>query len=165
MARRSAISTTNAEAGVPVKAYATLRVAGDNLVPDQVTRILKLVPTTAYAKGETYAAGPRSPNLVGRTGVWFFSTDGVVASERLADHLAFIERTLAGQSRDLAPIPALGQLLLRQRLHAVVTCFWQGTPGARRPTIPRSLSSLLRQVPAALETDFDNDAAADRHAA
>jgi hypothetical protein len=67
-----------------VKAYATLRIAGDKLVPEQVTQILKVVPTTAYAKGEHYSGGPRSPDLIGRTGVWYFCTDGIVAGNRSA---------------------------------------------------------------------------------
>jgi hypothetical protein len=67
----------------PVRAFATLRVFGDDLAPDEVTRILKIVPTTAYAKRQHYAAWPRSQDLVGRTGVWFFSTKGIVAAINL----------------------------------------------------------------------------------
>jgi hypothetical protein len=84
----------------PVRAFAIPRVAGDDLAPDEVTKVLKIVRTTAYAKGEHYAAGSRSADLVGRTGVWFFSTKGVVGEpggrEKEAIHGASAERQTAG---------------------------------------------------------------------
>ena len=149
----------------PVRAFATLRVAGDDLVPDEVTKILKIVPTTAYAKGEHYAAGSRSPDLVGRTGVWFFSTKGVVAGSQLADHLAFLARLLLPGSGETGPLPRLQLLLRRRSLRVAVSCFWHGPAGARKPSIPRSVSDLLKLIPAEIETDFDVDERPSRHAA
>jgi hypothetical protein len=133
----SGTSTTKSERVEPMKAYATLRVAGDQLVPEQVTRILKLIPTFAYAKREHYAGGPRSPDLVGRTGVWLFSTEGIVAGNRLGNHLVFLAKLLTDGRNET--VPALRQLLRRRSLHAVVNCFWHGMPGARRPSIPRAI--------------------------
>jgi hypothetical protein len=46
---------TKSAAPEPIEAHATLRVAGDLLVPEQVTRILKVVPQAAYMKGERYS--------------------------------------------------------------------------------------------------------------
>jgi Domain of unknown function (DUF4279) len=92
--RKSATSSTKLRQREPERAFATLRVAGDDLVPDEVTRILKILPKTAYAKGEHDTGGPRSPDLVGQTGVWFFTTKGIVAGEALSDHLAFLARLL-----------------------------------------------------------------------
>jgi hypothetical protein len=153
---------TNAASGEPIKTYATLRITGDKLVPDDVTRLLRTVPTLAYAKGERYAAGPRSPALMGRTGVWYFCTDGLVASTRLADHLAFLLRQVLPEPADLR---ALQQLLKRRSLAVTVTCFWHGPPEARRPSIPRSTAERLKQIPASIETDFDVEARDGRHAA
>ena len=165
MATRSATSTTNSERNGSVKAFATLRIAGDQLQPDQVTRILKIIPTKAFAKGEHYSGGPRSPDLIGRTGVWYFCTDGIVAGNRLSDHLDFIERLLHGRQGVIGPMRELQQLLRRQSLHAVVTCFWHGPAGARRPAIPRSISATFKAIPAEIEADFDADEKPDRHAA
>jgi hypothetical protein len=75
----SGTSSTKSRATEPVSAFATLRISGDDLVPIEITKIIKIRPTKAYAKGEHYSGGPRSPDLIGRTGVWFFATDGVVA--------------------------------------------------------------------------------------
>jgi hypothetical protein len=141
----------------PVRAFATLRVTGDDLAPDEVTKILKIVPTTAYAKGEHYAAGFRSPDLVGRTGVWFFSTKGVVAGNQLADHLAFLARLLLPGSGEAGPLPRLQPLLRRRSLRVAVSGFWHGPVGARQPSIPRSVTDLLKLIPAEIETDFDVD--------
>jgi hypothetical protein len=148
-----------------IKAYATLRIAGDQLVPEQVTQTLKVVPTTAYAKGEHYSGGPHSPELIGRTGVWYFCTDGIVAGNRLSDHLEFIERLLQTRDGDIGPLRALQRLMRRAALHAVVTCFWHGSPGAKRPSIPRSVSATFKALPADIETDFDLDEKPGRHAA
>ncbi len=149
----------------PIRAFATLRVAGDDLAPDEVTKVLKIVPTTTYAKGEHYSAGPRRPDLVGRTGVWFFSTKGVVAGNRLADHLAFLARLLLPGSGQVGPLPHLQQLLRRRSLRVAVSCFWHGPAGARKPSIPRSARDLLKRIPADIEIDFDGDARPGRHAA
>jgi hypothetical protein len=149
----------------PVRAFATLRVAGDDLVPDEVTRILKIVPTTAYAKGEHYSAGTRSTDLIGRTGVWFFSTKGVVAGNLLADHLAFLARLLLPGSGEAGPLPRLQQMLRRRSLHVSLSCFWHGPAGARKPSVPRSVTDLLKLIPAEIEIDFDVDERPSRHAA
>jgi len=47
-----------------------------------------------HAKRRPNTGGPRSPDLVGRTGVWFFATNGIVAGNPLADHRAFLARRL-----------------------------------------------------------------------
>src|SRR5271157_2288899 len=161
----SGISSTRSRMTEPVRAFATLRVAGDDLVPDEVTKVLKIVPTTAYAKREHYAAGPRSPDLVGRTGVWFFSSKGVVAGTQLGDHLAFLAMLLLPGSGEAGPLPRLQQLVRRRSLRVAVSCFWHGPAGARKPSVPRSVGDLLKLIPAEIETDFDADERPRRHAA
>jgi hypothetical protein len=154
-----------AETTQPVKAFATFRVSGDDLVPTEITRIIKILPTKAYAKGEHYSGGPRSPDLVGRTGVWFFTTDRVVAGNSLADHLAFLARLLLPGSGEAGPLPHLRQLPRRRSLRVSVTCFWHGPADARKPSIPRSMTDLLKLIPAEIEMDFDVDERPGRNAA
>jgi hypothetical protein len=55
------------------RAFATLRVAGDELDPDDITRLLGVQPSEAYRKGETFSKG-RARNLSARTGIWLFDT-------------------------------------------------------------------------------------------
>ena len=134
-------------------------------MPNEVTNILKILPTAAYAKGEHYSGGPRSPDLIGRTGVWYFSTRGVVAGNQLADHLAFLARVLLPGSGEAGPLPRLQQLLRRKSLNVSLSCFWHGPADARKPSIPRSVTDLLKLIPAEIETDFDTDERPSLHAA
>ena len=116
------------------KTYASLRVMGDDLNPEQVTRILRTVPSIAYAKGEQYKAGKNNiTEHPGRTGLWLFSTDGIVASDNLHHHLFYILGILVPGRQDVAPLAHLHGLLTYQKgLQADVACFWHGRFGALR---------------------------------
>lgn len=159
MASRSETSTMRSETLETVKTFATLRFAGDSLVPEQITRALRVVPTLSYAKGERYAGGPRSPDLIGKTGVWYFSTDRLVASDRLSDHVAFIalllSRDVASPLNDAAKFLKIQEIVRQQALQAVVTCFWHGPAAAKQPSVPRPMIELLKLLPAEIEMDFD----------
>jgi hypothetical protein len=155
-AKTSGISTMKSEAPDTRKTYVTFRVMGDSLDPDQITRILRIVPTIAYAKGEKYPAGKRTGELIGRTGVWCLSTDGVVASDNLHHHLAYFLGILIPGRQDAAPLWHLQSLLSRNKtLRADLSCFWHGRAGAKRPSIPKIVAQVTRLLPARIETDFD----------
>jgi hypothetical protein len=122
----SETSLTTSALVEPVKACATFRVTGDQLVPEQVTRVLRIVPTLAYAKGDHFTIGPSSSVLIGRTGVWYFCTDGIVAGNRLRDHAMFLVTQVVPGPEAIGP---LQQLLRRKSLRAVTTCFRHGPAG------------------------------------
>jgi hypothetical protein len=145
-----------------MRTFATFRVAGDRLAPDDVTRILRVPPTQAYAKGEHYWGGPRSPDLVGRTGMWFLATDRLIASTRLGDHLGQILNLLMVQRGDAPPIIELNKLLTRKGLKAHVSCYWFGKTGAKKPLIPPLVTKIFGLLPADIETDFATE---ERHVA
>jgi hypothetical protein len=142
-----------------VQTYATFRVSGDNLDPRKVTKILKLTPTLAYAKGELYSAGPRSPKLRGRTGVWYFSTKRVISSDELADHLWFIISIIdySIAKPPLARFCKLQDLISTYKLRALATCFWSGPSQLRRPTIPAEAMRFMKSIPAEIAHDFEDD--------
>jgi hypothetical protein len=140
------------------RAYASLRVQGDSLDPEQVTRTLRIYPTLAYAKGMKYYAGERSGELVGRTGVWLLSTKGIVASENLYHHLIFIIGVLFPNPKDISRLTTFRALLLKNKdLRADIACFWHGRFGEKRPSIPREITEFLKIIPAELELDFETD--------
>lgn len=142
------------------KTYASFRVIGDNLVPEQITRILKVVPTTAYAKGERFQSTADQKERTGRTGVWLLSTAGIVASDNLHDHLAYLLGVLIPGRQDARPLAQLHNLLAQQKgLHADLACFWHGRHGAKKPSIPKFVSDMLKLIPAELEIDFATDSA------
>ncbi len=146
---------TRSESGdTTLQTFATFRVSGDRLAPDEVTRILRVPPTQSYAKGERYWGGPRSPNLLGRTGVWYISTDRMLASKRLDEHLAQLLAMLTVQRGEVLPLIELNRLLATRNLKATVSCFWFGRAGAKKPVISPIFSKIFGLLPAAIEIDF-----------
>src|SRR6266849_9028206 len=93
-ARPLAISTTKTDAQTDRKAFVTLRFAGDDLDPREISAILAVAPTRAHRKGEEFVAGPHAGKLRGRTGIWFLATDKLVPSDDLRDHLRFLQKLL-----------------------------------------------------------------------
>ena len=74
-------------------AYATLRFAGDELDPADISALLPVAPNRAHRSRELFHAGPRAGELVGRTGIWYLDTRGL-ANRDLNDHLRCIVKLL-----------------------------------------------------------------------
>ena len=141
------------------KTYVTFRVVGDSLVPDAITKALRVVPTTQYTKGQTYFAGPRTGELLGKSGVWSLTTDKLVASRNLRDHLAYLLGVLIPDRQDANPLFQLHALLAKHKgWRADLSCFWHGHVGAKKPSIPKFVGEVMKFLPAAIETDFATDA-------
>jgi hypothetical protein len=51
------------------KSVATLRIFGDNLVPEELTALLGVAPTSSYRKGDTHVTRSGS-RVVRKTGMW-----------------------------------------------------------------------------------------------
>jgi hypothetical protein len=150
-----ATSTTKSEADGTVKVYATLRFAGDELEPREISDVLGVEPTRAYRKGERYFAGPRTGELRGRTGIWLLSTEHAVSGSDLDRHLSYLANLVFKDEPGRAA--ALSRLTAGRHLKAHVSCFWHGRAGAPIPTIPPQVTEAFRQLPAEIETDFDTD--------
>jgi len=142
-----------------VKAFATLRFAGDLLDPSELTQLLQRKPKLGYKKGQPYRTGPRGPEQIGKTGLWYFSTKDVLKSRSLQEHLNLIGAMLTGSSShgEEARLLTLQQIVERQSLRPVVTCFWHGAAGATSPTVPLAFETLLKRIHGEIETDFDVD--------
>ncbi len=140
-----------------IKAFATLRFAGDALDPEEISRALGTNPTRAYRKGEGFSPGPRTPRVVGRTGVWFLSTDKLVSSQDLHDHLRYLVRVLMPEPHHEERLACIRELMQRKHLEAHVTCFWYGSEGEPEPTIPPEAAAAFARLPADIETDFRTD--------
>jgi hypothetical protein len=140
------------------KTYITFRVVGDSLAPEAITKVLRAVPTVQYAKRQTYFAGPRTSELIGKTGLWSLSTDKLVASNNLRDHLAYLLGVLIPDRQDANPLFQLHTLLTKhQDWRTDLSCFWHGRLGAKRPSIPKFVTEVMKFLPAAIETDFATD--------
>ncbi len=154
-ATRSAISMKSSEN--TIRTFATLRFVGDALEPDEISYIVKEKPTRAYRKGEVYRPGPRSPEITGKTGVWYFSTKHKIRSDDLTDHINALEGLVSPVADPTGRLKELREIMERRNLQAHATLFWHGPPGARHPVIPPSATEALRRLPADIEADFANE--------
>lgn len=152
MAMSSATSTTKSESAM--RAFATLRFAGDALDPDEISRVINEKPTRAYRKGQKYRTGPYGPEVTGKTGVWYISTRRKSSSKDLMDHLNMLERLIAPFGDQDNRLKKLREIMERANLQAHVTCFWRGPPGAHKPLLPSLAITALRQLPADIQPDF-----------
>jgi len=142
------------EAEADRRAFVTLRFAGDDLDPGEISAVLPIAPTRAHRKGEEFFAGPHAGKLRGRTGIWFLATDRLVPSDHLDDHFGFVEQLLYPEAGEDSGIRKLREILERTHSHAHVTCFWRGERGEPVPEVPMSLKSALKSLNADIETDF-----------
>ena len=78
-----ATSTTKTDLQTDRKAFVTLRFAGDDLDPREISAVLPVAPTRAHRKGEEFVAGKHAGKLHGRTGIWFLATDKLVPATTL----------------------------------------------------------------------------------
>jgi hypothetical protein len=152
MAMPSATSMMNSEN--TIRAFATLRFAGDALDPDEISRVVKEQPTRAYRKGQKYRPSPRSPEVTGKTGVWYFSTRRKISSKDLADHLHVLVTLIVPFADQDRRLRELRDIMKREDLQAHVTCFWRGPPGADQPSISSLVTGTLDRLPADIEIDF-----------
>ncbi len=140
-----------------IRTFATLRFVGNELDPDEISRVVKEHPTRAYKKGETYRPGPRSPEVTGKTGVWYFSTKHKIQSKDLTDHLNALERLISPFADQDRRLKELRDIMERRNLRAHATLFWRGLPGAPYPSIPSAATAALCRLPADIEPDFANE--------
>jgi hypothetical protein len=130
-----------------IKAFATLRFAGDRLDPDQISQILHIQPTKITKKGER-----------GRlSNIWYLSTDKLIPGNDLMDHIGFLLYLLLPAPGDINRIISLRDLLKRRNLESHVTCFWHGKSGAREPVVPEVVRKLFELISADVQTDFASE--------
>jgi hypothetical protein len=134
-----------------------LRFAGDALDPVEISRILDEEPTRAYRKGQRFRPSARSPEVIGKTGVWYFSTRREILGDDLSDHLDALVRLIFPFADSDKRLKELRDIMEREDLEAHVTCFWRGPPGTPEPSIPISITDSLERLPADIEVDFANE--------
>jgi len=149
-----ATSTTKTDVQTDRKAFVTLRFAGDDLDPREISAVLPVAPTRAHRKGEEFVAGQHAGTLRGRTGIWFLATDKLVQSDDLSDHLAFVHDLLYPGPNDNPRVVKLRDILGRAHSRAHITCFWRGDTGETAPQIPARFKSAIEPLAADIETDF-----------
>lgn len=121
---------------VYTRAFASLRLWGEQLDPLVVTAALRLPPDQTHRKGELRFHRTRAGKVV-ESGIpfphghWSMSSQALVDSPRLQVHLAWV---LA----EIEPKKAALRSLLDQGADADIFCYSAGST-ARPPAVPRSL--------------------------
>ncbi|MBV8735749.1 MAG: DUF4279 domain-containing protein [Alphaproteobacteria bacterium] len=154
--RTSATSLTKAKPFEPGRVFASLGFVGDRLQPQHVTDILGISPNKSWSRGELFRPGPRSPEIVARTGAWWLSTEGLVSGQDLDAHLAFLVGLISPEG-DGNRLSRLQELMRDESAVAHVGCFWHGEAGARPPAVPPFAAAAFNRLPAEIEVDFDTD--------
>src|SRR5215208_477916 len=98
------------------KVFVDLQITGDALDPGEVSAILPVTPRTAYRKGEPYDAGKRTGMRIGRTGVWYMTSDQFVSSPHLGDHAAVLWALVWPAAEDNLRLMRLRDVLVRDQL-------------------------------------------------
>jgi hypothetical protein len=154
-ASQLATSMTKTDGRHGHRAFVTLRFAGDELDPSDISKILEIEPKRAHRRGEEFVAGPRAGRLRGKTGMWYIDSDGLVDSDALGDHLRFLYKLLYPAPADNRRVMQLRDVLTKAHSAAHVTCYWHGEPGEQSPMIPAVFAAGLARLPADIETDFE----------
>lgn len=71
------------------RTYATFRLAGDNLNPDEATAALAISPSRALRKGQQIREQRRAGRIQ-RTGVCLLGTEDKLSSTSLEQHLVYL---------------------------------------------------------------------------
>jgi Domain of unknown function (DUF4279) len=119
--------------------YAVLRVVGKDVDPIVLTGAIGLQPFICVRVGDVRPTGTRPRS----EGVWSHTTQGVVDSTDLADHLQWLVERLKLDVRKLLPIDCRFE----------VQCVWRSATGHGGPTLPAPLLSELSAR--GLDLDFD----------
>ena len=133
-----------------------LSLAGDNLDPDEIRRVLPVPPRRAHRKGERYYSGRRAGYLTGRTGIWSVATDALTDSRELADHVAALKRILVPIPGDYRRLDELHDIL-RTGARAKISLYWYGHAGDTPPEIPAVLVLLAQELGATIEPDYHTE--------
>jgi hypothetical protein len=125
--------------------FASLRLFGDGLIPDEVSRLLRLAPTEAAPKGFKTLA-PSGKTRVAPTGRWILETEGKVSSTDLEQHVAWLLDRLEASGVVPLDIPGVTR--------ADVSCYWLSATGNGGPEFSAELLGRLSRLCLALNLDI-----------
>ena len=111
-----------------------LSVISEHLNPDQVTRLLRVEPTSVIWKGTIDLGGMRRPH---RHSGWFLSTEGIIESQDARRHLDWILDQTEGRGEIFRQLAAEGH-------ESDICCRWDvATVGGGGPSLqPRHFTRL-----------------------
>jgi hypothetical protein len=99
------------------RTYAELRIYGDTLDPDAITKSIGILPSSSQRRGEV-RSGFRNRQRIVSVGGWFLSSEGNVESRDLRRHLDWL------LARLWPAATALKNLQAQEGVRMSVTCIW-----------------------------------------
>lgn len=138
------------------RSVATLRIMGDELVPEEISRLLGAVPTSGHAKGHRLPPGPSGRIVRRNSGVWRLS-----AKETKPENLDWQVSELLGQvTSDLSVWSSI-----RARFRVDLFCGWFMGSGNEGVAISPETMVALGQRGIQLSVDIYGPEALDSDAA
>jgi Domain of unknown function (DUF4279) len=127
--------------------FASLRLYGDQLVPEEISRLLGTDPSDSAPKG-LQTASPSGKSRIASTGRWILQSCDDVASANLEDHIAWLLDRLDKAGIEPDRLPGVGR--------ADVFCYWSSASGHGGPELsPDVLARLARyRLPLGLDIYF-----------
>lgn len=144
----SAIASANPNCA---ETFASLRLYGDALVPDEVTRLLHVEPTDRASKGAQLVASSGKTRTA-PTGRWILESRGHVDSIDLEQHITWLLDQMESAGITPAAIPGVSK--------ADVFCYWLSATGQGGPELSPELLGRLAKLRLTLGLDiyFDHSA-------
>lgn len=112
--------------------HALLRLFSDRIAPAEITAILHIDPTDAFAKGERHGKG-----LVRKFNGWFLSSESDVDSKDSRRHIDWLISKIQDKSAELLALQSQG-------VEMDISCFWLSTGQGGPILSPPQMRELAR---------------------
>ena len=115
--------------------HASFRIQGINLIPAEITKILKLAPTYSHGKGDQLKG--KSDDRQRMSGMWLISSAEAVKSTSLERHISFLLERLETVTSQI-------QLLKSdESVEIDFLCYWASRTGHGGPVLSSGVLSRL----------------------
>lgn len=127
------------------KAFASLRLYGDELVPENISRLLRIEPSDSAAKGSQFTSRSGKTRTA-RTGLWILSTEFHIESTNLEDHIEWLMDQMEPAGVIPTDLPGVSW--------GDVFCYWLSATGHGGPELSPDLLARLGKLRLKLGLDI-----------
>jgi Domain of unknown function (DUF4279) len=142
----STIRTSNPNCA---QAFASLRLYGDDLVPEAISRVFGMPPTDAAERGDKKVS-PSGKTRVAPTGRWILESEGQVAATELEPHIEWLLDRIEAAGIVPADLPGVTRV--------DICGFWVSATGHGGPVFSPELLGRLARNRLTLSLDIYSDA-------
>jgi hypothetical protein len=125
--------------------FASLRLYGDALIPEGITRLFRIEPSDSAVKGEV-SKSPSGKSRQAPTGRWILGTAEKLNSTSLEKHIEWILDRLASIDLKAEDLPGVES--------ADIFCYWNSANGHGGPEFSPQLMGRLAQNGLTLSLDI-----------